>query len=619
MEQGVGFEIDDSPYRRAPGPILLMAGPGTGKTHQLALRVKNLVENEAIAPDSITVITFTKEASENMRRRIDDPEKSDVYISPENRPGRITTMHSFGLEIIRTNAERLRLPEDFRVMTDSRVRRILFRDAAFLVGLGSSDAERAEHLRQGGIAPKPGDEAAEIVDRYEAILRANNAIDYDDQITLACVLLRENPDLLEKYSANCVHLLVDEYQDINPGQHELIKLLSKEHPVGLFVVGDDDQSIYSFRGGSPQYIRQFDREYGERGKILCLTQSRRCPGKVLRASLDVVRAFDPTRRAKPDPVFTAANQDAGRVKIHNTASDDQEAKVIARIVQPLWAKKRILVLIPAKQYAEKLKRQLRMRRIPYRHLPNLDESGFVLVQRVNNWRENPDDGLSLRLCIELLCNGGTVGVPPKLSRDTAKKATRQKQLKEIACLWHEVIGERISLWGALERKSTNPGTLLAQIRERLATLLQVGPKEVGEFLSIVASDLKPWRDLKSLMREIDAWLEELRAVGHQGEGGVKITTLQSAKGLEADIVCVLGLDDGILPRADAAPPIIEESARLAYVSMTRAREELHLFHARKRDGSITYLPQSFQLRRSRFLDALSKRNVEVQYYAPSKP
>src|SRR5260370_37918030 len=126
MHEEILFKIDDSPWTKDTGPILLLAGPGTGKTHQLALRIKNLVENKGVQPETITVITFTKEAAENMRRRISDEEKKDVFISQDQRPERITTMHSLGLEVIRSYPQRLGLPEDFQVMTDARLHRVLF-------------------------------------------------------------------------------------------------------------------------------------------------------------------------------------------------------------------------------------------------------------------------------------------------------------------------------------------------------------------------------------------------------------------------------------------------------------------------------------------------------------
>lgn len=613
------FEIEDEPWQRAPGPILLLAGPGTGKTHQLALRIKDLIEKKNIPPDSITVVTFTKEAAENMRRRIADEEKPEVYVSSEKRPGRITTMHSLGLEIIRANREKLGLLKDLQLMTDSRLRKILFHDSALLVGYGQTDGENADRMRQKSITPKAGDPAFKIIDRYEAILRSCNAIDYDDQISLACKLLTDNPDVLAQYSATCAHLLIDEYQDINAGQRELIGSLSKGHDDGLFVVGDDDQSIYSFRGGTPQYIRDFHLEYGKQGKILCLVKSRRCPDTVIQASLDVVQKFYPMRVKKPDPSFPPEKQNAALVKIHDVASDDQEAKVIAGIIRPVLSKKRVLVLVPARQYAEKIKRQLRKNRIPYSHAPNLDESGFALLQVAHNWKENSGDSFSLRLCIESLCNSGAVGVPSRRSHTAEAKASRQQGLTEIANLWNDVIENGLTLWKALEEKSKTQETLLAAIYKHLKALQEVKTKKVDEFLSFVASKLRPWTNLDGLMKEVQVWTEELRAHGQHNEGGVKIMTLQGAKGLEADIVCVIGLNDGILPRDGANSQDIEEFARLMYVSMTRAKEELHLFHARKRDASVTYLAKSYNLKKSRFLDAIGKSNKQLVYHqAPSK-
>lgn len=610
--------MDNEAWKTAAGPTLLLAGPGTGKTHQLALRIKDLVVEKGILPESITVITFTKEAADNMRRRLSDEEKPDVYLPPDKRPERITTMHSLGLEIIRAHAEELGLPDDFRVMTDSRLRRILFRDASLLCGYDEIAAQEADMLRQKGATPKSGTSSEKIIQQYETILRSNKAIDYDDQILLAVELLAQDAGIRAPYSAAATHLLVDEYQDINPAQRRLIALLSHEHPDGLFVVGDDDQSIYSFRGGTPRYIREFHVEFGSRARVKCLEQSRRCTDRVIGASLDVVREFDKWRLAKPEPIFLPQKQNGAHVTVHNVASDDQEAQLIASIAARALPRKDVLILIPAKQYAERVKHALRKRRISYTHPPTLDDSGFALLQVIQDWIQHPDDNFALRICVEALCNSGAVGVPSKRSRSEAAKATRARCLKEIASLWHDVISGTHSLWQAHGIKAKRLGGLFGDLHERLEALQQVGPKEVHEFLSKAAKDLRPWTSIADLMKEVRVWLEELRAHGQRAEGGVRIMTLQAAKGLEADIVCVLGLNEGILPRQDASSHEIEESARLAYVSMTRAKEELHLFYARKRDASTTYLEESYQLKPSRFLDAIDSKNKKPVYHpAPS--
>ncbi len=343
MSEKTPLKVDDSPWNKHPGPVLLLAGPGTGKTHQLALRIKDLMETKGTQADAITVITFTKEAAENMRRRISDEEKKDVYIVPDKRPERITTMHSLGLEIVRSYPSKLGLPEEFRVLTDSRLRTVLIRDASLLCGYDEVTAKEAEAVRQQGGDVQAGSVPGKIIKQYENILRANNAIDYDDQIVLACQILEGDKGARDKYTAAAQHLLVDEYQDINPSQKRLVSLLSQIHPEGLFVVGDDDQSIYSFRGGTPKYIREFGQEYHAQygAQALCLAESRRCPDTILRAALSVVRGFDPARFPKPDPHFSASKQGGAPVQIHDAATDDQEADIIATIAGRALPKKSV--------------------------------------------------------------------------------------------------------------------------------------------------------------------------------------------------------------------------------------------------------------------------------------
>lgn len=190
--------VDAAAWKTHPGPILLLAGPGTGKTHQLALRVKNLVENEGANPQAITVITFTTEAAKNMLSRISDEGKPDVFIPPEKRPGRISTMHSLGLEIIRQYHDDVSLPADFKVVTDPSLRRTLFLDSALLSGATEEQAKAADSSRQATITLALDSPIAPIVAQYEALLRVNKAIDYDDQILLANRILDTNSDALEK-------------------------------------------------------------------------------------------------------------------------------------------------------------------------------------------------------------------------------------------------------------------------------------------------------------------------------------------------------------------------------------------------------------------------------------
>jgi DNA helicase II / ATP-dependent DNA helicase PcrA len=592
---------------------LLLAGPGTGKTHQLALRIKFLVEKRRIPADAIAVITFTRESAQNMRRRISDEQKGDVFIRSELRPQRIMTMHGLGLEIIRAHAEMLRLPEDFNVMTDSRLQSHLFRDAGLLSGLGEIKALEAARYRQRSKRVERGTDAARIISSYETILRACKVIDYDDQIRLACYLFSQRPEIREKYKA-LQHILVDEYQDINADQRRLIEHLAVHSRSGVFAVGDDDQSICDFRGSNPKYIREFKKEFGGDAKILCLDESRRCPETIIRAALRVLETFDHVRIAKPDPKFSEKKKGGYKVLVHSVPSDDDEADIIARLTAKALPKNRVLILVPAKQYAEKIKHALRRRKISYTHPPNLEETGLLLLREVYEWARVPEHSLALRRCIEAVCQSGTINIPSARVRKQEQKDRRAECLKQIAVLWEAVIKDGVPLWDVLKAAAGTGNAFLAEVYNKLNLVRESVGSDIGSFLKAVGDSVQPWQTTEDLVEEVDAWISELRGHAQQSEGEVRIMTLQAAKGLETEVVFVVGLNDGIFPRADCDEDQIAESARLFYVSMTRAITELHLFHARKRDGSITYLQESFALKPSRFLNAIDKPHKEEKYY-----
>jgi superfamily I DNA/RNA helicase len=604
-------------WRYHPGPVLLLAGPGTGKTHQLALRLRDLVDVHGVDPESITVITFTKEAARNMRSRISDETRTDVYIPPDKRPRRVTTMHSLGQEIVRSYRDVLGLAEDFRVVAKDVLRRVLFTDAALLVGADEAAGLEADRTRRQGISADPGSRTEAVVNKYESILRKNMAIDYDDQIMLACHVLREDDSARGVYAATAQHLLVDEYQDINAAQRDLITLLSGQHPEGLFVVGDDDQSIYGFRGGSPQYIRAFGNEY-EQGRVLSLNLSRRCTDKIVHSALQVVEAFDPARVSKPPPEFVTGKTNAARVEFHNVATEDQEAKAIAAIAQKAVRRQQdVLILIPARQYADRIKRELRRVNLSYDHPPSIDDTGIARVLDVYEWLESPTDNLALRLCLHFLCESGAVGVPTARVRSAAAREKRQAALTEIAGLWAKVIHGDKDLWSVLQEAASNKNGTVPSLHEKLKELYDLRKSGLEEFLAKIAKDFRPWSNQEAFTKELRSWREELLARSPAAE--VRILTLQGAKGLEADVVCVVGFTEGILPRRDVTEEELAEAARLAYVSLTRAKEHLHLFHARKRDASTTYLENSFNLKASCLVGVIDKEHIQEQYHqAPSK-
>lgn len=331
----------DRTIHETAGPLLLLAGPGTGKTYSLGKRIKYLVEEKRIPPDNITVITFTNSAARNMRERISDV-KLEFFLSHTNQPKLICTMHSLGFKILRENILEIGTDENLRVL-NPEMRNILLGDAAQLAGFTRDAGKESADCRQFGTCIPSDKIKCRICEKYKMILRSCSAVDHDEQILLACNLLKEKPDLLEKYRLQCRHLLVDEYQDINEAQFGLIYLLSEGQRDGLFVVGDDDQSIYSWRGGSPEYIRKFREYFGKDAKVEALRKSFRCHKNVLHGAISIVKKYDKNRLPKGE--FEFQIEEGPKIKIHNTPSDKREALIIRSIIERVIPKHDVLYYI----------------------------------------------------------------------------------------------------------------------------------------------------------------------------------------------------------------------------------------------------------------------------------
>jgi len=596
-------------YTRFPGPVLLLAGPGTGKTHSLALRVKWLIEQKGVSPDEITVMTFTREAARNMRERLSDSEKPDVNLHEDDQPAVISTMHSLGHRIISECAKQFGLDGKFRLVASDAVRRILFGDAAQLSDATRADGEEAERVKRCGSAEACSEALGGIIRKYDCLLRSCDAIDYDDQILLAYRALRQDEGLLRQYQGRAKHLLVDEYQDINAGQFELIKLLSGAHPQGLFVVGDDDQSIYSFRGGSPDYIRNFRDHFGESAHVEDLHLSRRCRENVLKCGLAVVREFSRGRVEKHEARFL--HEEKGLVRVYHVPSEKKEAQMIAAIASAAIPSRDVLILVPNALFASHICQSLRRARIGFSFRPALDEGGFAAFEALRDWLATPADDLALRSLLQKLVDAGTTGVPSAKCRTEVKLDEREKALLSIARLWLPVLGNGTAMYDALTTAAEEGGQSRA-LFDRLNELQEAHNNSLEVFAECACRLLQPWRKPANMLDDVSRWLREAREASKAGnDGGIRIMTMHSAKGLEADIAIIVGLEENVFPRNDDAN--IDEKARQLFVSMTRAKRELHLFHARTRSASATYMGRPHQLKASPFLRAIPDGLTETCY------
>lgn len=612
----VSSQLETDPAEIFPGPVLVVAGPGTGKTQQLARRTRWLVQDRRVERDSITVLTFTGAAARNMRERLSDrdKEKQGVYLPPEQQPSLIRTMHSLGLAIISEKYRKVGLRKGFSVLTDKVLRKTLLADSAQLLGEPRQNSVVVEECRRKGSCEPTEGIKCRICQQYQAILRGCNAIDWDDQIYLACELLTHNAEQLQRWQSKSKYLLVDEYQDINPAQYQLIRLLSRGQEEGLYVVGDDDQSIYSFRGCTPQYVTEFRAHFGEAAKIVDLPICYRCPPHILSAAQAFIKKENLLRRPKgdPKPVSTEPSQ----ILLYNVPSGKYEADLIARKAREAVTSDDVMVLLPWYRFAGPIKKALRRRRIGYDCRHAVDDTGLHVLNRAAAWLKDEADSFALRQCIGWMVQNPDVKIPFPSAPDIGRK--REATLAKISQLWSEVAKKRNrkTLWEALAATAGEHKDLM-YIKGLLDELRQTHDEDpaASAFLETACRILRPWPSLNALKNEIEEWVEDSRARNMTGGGTlVKIITMQGAKGLGSNHVFVVGLDKDVFPSPDFHDP--KEAQRLFYVSMTRAKTQLHLFHARVRKGDTTYM--SSPLEASPFLSWLPDENVERINVGPRK-
>jgi ATP-dependent DNA helicase Rep len=604
--------ICDSPYAEMGAPTLVLAGPGTGKTYQIARRIQCLVDTHGVKPDQITVITFTREAARGMRSKLNSRGK-DEYIEPLKQPDNILTMHALGFRIINENAAVVGLRPNVELVTEDVLRGGLMRDAAILAGFGEAEAKAAKRDKERA-SRDASSESLQIQDQYKKLLRVCNAVDYDDQIALACTILERDQNILDRYRASTRHLLVDEYQDINADQHRLIKLLTSDQADGLFAVGDDDQSVYGFRGGDPSYIRNFATDY-QGAKLLQLQMSRRCLKNILDCAVAVVAKYDPDRTLKANPTYQSA--EPGLVQVWNCPSEAREGKLIGKAI---YAKRSsgeaddFFVLVPTRNYVASIAEGLTQAGVDHEIGTSGEESvEWQHLRMLRRWCESPSN-LATRHVIEVVLCAGTTQMPGPRVKLEAKKALRHAYCEEIAGLWECVLKGSANLVQALEEGATT-SEKLAEVWALVDDLRRGhASNDLPAFVTAARSSLKLFATIDEFYRCL-AKLEAKPGPGGGTKSSVRILTFRNSKGLEADCVFIVGLEDNSIPQdADDAEGTAEE-ARMMFVAMTRAKKELHLLHARTRTGAATYKPKSHQLGPSVFVSCLPVAQVAKQYVA----
>lgn len=583
-------------------PLLILAGPGMGKTYTLAYKIKHLVKNkdgEKIKPDEITVITFTNEAAINMRKRISSDSDEKVYIEQELQPSVICTMHKLGHRIIKDNYSELGLENNFNVLSSGYLKDVLIKDCSQIVGAERNHAKETITCRQEGKCTKTESLKCNICSEYKKLLRKFNYIDHDDQVLLACELLKNNKNILQREQTKARYLLVDEYQDINYAQWELINLLSTGKTENLFVVGDDYQSIYGFRGGSPKYIRNFVNDYAPNAEVHRLTVSRRCPPHIFKGAFHMVHKYN-SGDIKFLENLEFKNKGSSLINVCEFKHHNLEADFIARKVREIGPSYDVLILVPDYNFSKPIKSALRKKFIDFSCDFDLEKTELYLITVLLNWLKNKSDNFNLRVLIEDIINRGLSDIPGKQTEFVGTEDNKNKReiaFRQISNFWKEV-GKKKTLY--MKLKTLKKDDSFKKLIDTITLLKDVYGQEndTAIFLSTIIKKLNIWKNISNFSDELNSIVEEIKGLTMiSGECSVRVLTIRKAKGLEADYVFIVGLENNILPRNTG----LEEDSRLLYVSMTRAKKELYLLHSEIRDRNITKVKTAG---RSEFINAI---------------
>ena len=560
----------------------------------------------------ITVLAFGADASQHMYRELVD-EKGAFQLKTDELP-QICTMHSLGFEIVRDNAHQVGLLKTkLMVQQDKNARKLLFRDAALILGFTEQDSDEVLLCKQiGDCSENAEDRKCKICLKYREIMAKCNHVDFDDQILFACKILESSPDALRKYQFATQHLLVDEYQDINPAQFKLIELLTRESRNGLFVVGDDAQSIYAFRGGDPKFILRFLVDHPS-GEVCTLSESRRCHRLIMTDAFAILKEHYPTWTG--EPILTYHVQDGQIPAIMQFPSEQAEAKMAAYIAKRSIPAKTVLILAPKKEFFPLLSNALDDYGVPHEQPAELLPESINDLGGYLDFLANPTDSFRTRVAIEDLINRGPMKIPGAKKDKRSSAATIAKRIeieKEIANIW-EGVGRKCPLFSAFENMQ-NPTEPVAKVRDCISNLFRLyastNKADQQDFLRELSIASDTWNEPSKLAEDIHKLTNLLNRQRVFGPGSVRMMTMRKAKGLQADVVIVVGLEDDIVPSPHSHNE--QEEARLMYVSVTRAKQELFLLHSYRRPRNITYGADLVGKNRSRFLDAIGRPSAYIQ-------
>jgi len=596
------------------GPVLVVAGPGSGKTRVLTQRIAYLIAVEGVRPWQILAVTFTNKAAKEMQSRVKSllPDQAIEGIM-------LGTFHSICARILRREAEHLPIGSNFVIFdTDDQerivknvIRELNINEKLYRPPSVHAAISRAKNELIGPDQYPTTTYRDEIVKRvyeqYQKRLIASNAVDFDDILLYTARLLEENPSVRDKYAQRFRHVLVDEFQDTNLAQYALVRELASFNK-NIFVVGDPDQSIYAWRGADWRNVQRFEQDFPDAQTIL-LEQNYRSRQTILNAAMGVINQAQNRKRKQ---LFTDRGE-GEKVFFYEAPDDYAEASFVVDAIAQLVASRQFepgdcAVMYRTNAMSRLLEEAFLQARLPYR---------LVGAQRFYGRREVKDVVAFLRLIHNPADEASldrVINVPPRGIGDktliTLHTVARQNNMQPGFVLLDLARGADSHYWSSFAGRAS---LSLADFGGMLATWRASAPSlTTSELFDRVLRDLNykeyiddeseegvdRWENVEELRRlaleystrSLDEFLENIALVSDQdtiAEGNVPtLLTLHAAKGLEFGSVFIVGLDDGILPhsRSFDEPEGMEEERRLFYVGITRAKDKLYLIRAIQRGG-----------------------------------
>jgi len=606
------------------GPLLILAGAGSGKTRTITHRIAYLLDKKKVSPYSILAVTFTNKAANEMKTRVNKLVKSGV------KGLWMGTFHSVCLRILKRDIEHLEgFKANFTIFDDQDQIRLI-KDCLKLLDLNERVYEpRAMRSKIDGFKNKGSqlnsiniethdEKIKDIYELYEDELRRHNGLDFSDLLSLTVKLFKEHPKVLEFYQDRFKHILVDEYQDTNNLQYQIVKSLAEKNK-NIFVVGDDNQSIYSWRGADIQNILNFEVDFSST-KVIKLEKNYRSTKNIINISNELIK----NNLERKEKTLYTDNEKGELINYYEAADEQDEAKYLIRNIESQKKEKGlkfndIAIFYRTNNQSKAIEDELILSGIPYTIIGGVGFYQRTEVKDVIAYLrliQNPDDDLSLKRIINIPTKGigkVTVNNLELIAREhhlsifnAIEVAVNNKTFSPNTTLklknFYELISNLINLSGEL-----NAVELIEQVLEDTSYLdfIESEEERINNISDLVnlAGEFDMEEEEKTLENFLD-WIALASDMDRFDENSDKLTlmTLHTAKGLEFPYVFITGLEEGLLPhfRSIGEFKQLEEERRLLYVGITRAMSRLYISSASQRK----YFGKTQSSIPSRFLNEL---------------